>query len=290
MLSAVETLGYVHNRVAGTLASAGSNLVGVIVPSLANVVFPEVLRGIGLALETSGHQPVIGVTNYDPLREEALIASLLSWRPAGMIVAGLEHTPRATAMLRGSAGRVAEILDTDGRGIDIVVGFSNDLAGKASAEHLVARGYRRIGFVGHDVVRDVRAGKRLRGFEAALAARGQAVLAMERGNGPSSVGAGRAGLERLLARRPDLDAIYFSNDDMAIGGYFHCLARGISVPDELAIMGYNGLDVGQLAPQPLTTLRTPRMRVGELGARLICSDEPAGTTDLGFELMPGATA
>ncbi len=50
--------------------------------------------------------------------------------------------------------------------------------------------------------------------------------------GASSVENGRLGLERLLARTPDLDAVYFSNDDMALGGYFHCLARGISIPSE----------------------------------------------------------
>jgi len=69
---------------------------------------------------------------------------------------------------------------------------------------------------------------------------------------------------RLLARSPAIDAVYFSNDDMAIGGYFHCLANGITIPDRLALFGHNGLEVARLAPQPLSTLRTPRVLIGQV--------------------------
>ncbi len=91
-------------------------------------------------------------------------------------------------------------------------------------------------------------------------------------------------------RAPTLDAVYFSNDDMAIGGYFLCLSRGIAVPDRLALFGHNGLDIGRVTPQPLSTIRTPRVQVGAEGARLVCSDEPRTVIDLGFELVVGATS
>jgi LacI family gluconate utilization system Gnt-I transcriptional repressor len=107
---------------------------------------------------------------------------------------------------------------------------------------------------------------------------------------PSSIEAGRDGLERILARMPALEAVYFSNDDMAIGGYFLCLSRGIAIPGRLALFGYNGLDVARLAPQPLATIRTPRVLVGQTAARLALSGEPAQVVDVGFELVEGATA
>ncbi len=144
---AAARLGYVPNRIAGTLASPGSRLVGIIIPSLANIVFPDLLRGANATLEAKGYQSVVGVTDYDQAREESLVASLLAWRPAGLLTAGLEHSERASAMLRRSGIRVAELLDTDGEGIDIVIGFSNRDAGRAAARHLLARGYRRIGYV-----------------------------------------------------------------------------------------------------------------------------------------------
>ncbi|WP_336488059.1 LacI family DNA-binding transcriptional regulator [Methylobacterium nigriterrae] len=291
---AVARLGYVPNRLAGSLAgsstSAGSQLVGIVIPSLTNIVFPDLLRGITAVLDRAGFQSVIGVSDYDPEREEALLGALLSWRPAGLIVTGLEHTPGAVARLRGSGVRVAEMIDTDGPGIDIVVGFSNREVGRASARHLLGRGYRRIGYVGHDLDRDLRAGKRLAGFESALRAGGYPLAASEIQACPSSAAAGRAALARLLARAPDLDAVYFSNDDMALGGYFHCLADGLPVPGRLALFGYNGLDITAAMPQPLSTVRTPRLRIGEVAAERLGAGGPAETVDLGFELIEGATA
>jgi LacI family gluconate utilization system Gnt-I transcriptional repressor len=291
---AVARLGYVPNRLAGMLAgsgtTAGAKLVGIIIPSLTNIVFPDLLRGANAALDRGGFQSVIGVSDYDPEREEALIGALLSWRPAGLIVTGLEHTAGALARLRASGIRIVEMIDTDGVGLDIVVGFSNRAVGCDSARHLLARGYRRIGYVGHDITRDLRAAKRLAGFRETLALAGHPLAETEIAPGPSSAAAGREALGRLLARRPDLDAVYFSNDDMALGGYFHCLAEGVAVPGRLALFGFNALDIAAAMPQPLTTIRTPRLEIGTAAAERLAADGPAETVDLGYELIAGATA
>ena len=286
---AVETLGYVPNRLAGTLASAGSNLVGVVIASLGNVVFPDLLRGVSTALDAAGYQPVIGVTDYDVDREEKLVAAMLAWRPAALIVTGLDHSPRTSAMLRGAGIRIAEVLDVDGEGMDIVVGYSNRAAGEMSAMLLLRRGHRRIGYVGHDVSHDHRAEKRRDSFRTTLAREGLPLVAETIMPSSSSIESGRDGLALLLAAHPDLDAVYFSNDDMALGGLFHCRSHGIGIPGDLAVMGYNGLDITRLAPQPLTTILTPRTRVGEVAAQLLFAGGPAETVDLGFELIEGAT-
>jgi LacI family gluconate utilization system Gnt-I transcriptional repressor len=291
ILKVAADLNYVPNRIAGTLASMTSKLVGIVIPSVGNTVVPEVLAGANQVLEDAGFQPVIGVSNYDPLREEALIESILSWRPSGLLVAGLEHTDRARAMMKGCGVRVVELIDIDGEGIDIVVGSSHRMAGHKSAEHLLARGYRRIGYVGHDFTIDIRAGKRLDGFRTALAQNGLAFVDEEFSpGGASSVEAGRIGLARLLARQQDLDAVYFSNDDLAIGGYFHCLENDISIPGELALFGYNGLEIARLTPLPISTIRSPRFAMGKTGANLLLSGGPSQVVDLGFELIPGATS
>lgn len=286
----VAALGYVPNRIAGTLAAAGSRVVGIVVPSLTNIVFPDLLRGAAGQLDLMGYQAVIGVSDYDGAREAELVASMLAWRPAAVMITGLEHERATPDRLRSSGARVVEMLDVDGEGLDIVVGYSNRAAAMASARHLIGRGYRRIGYVGHEISRDTRAAKRLAGFEAELAEHRLSLIDRELHPGPSSIAAGRDGLERLLARAPALDAVYFSNDDMAIGGYFHCVARGIAIPERLALFGFNGLDVARLAPQPLATILTPRVEIGQQAARLALSDEPAATVDLGFTLIEGATA
>jgi len=291
---AVARLGYVPNRLAGMLAgsgsTAGAKLVGIVIPSLTNIVFPDLLRGATAVLDRGGFQSVIGVSDYDPEREEALIGALLSWRPAGLIVTGLEHTPGALARLRASGIRIVEMIDTDGAGLDIVVGFSNRAVGCDSARHLLERGYRRIGYVGHDITQDLRAAKRLVGFCETLQEAGCPLAEREIAAGPSSAAAGREALARLVARRPDLDAVYFSNDDMALGGYFHCLTDGIAVPGRLALFGFNALDIAAALPQPLTTIRTPRLEIGAAAAERLAADGPAETVDLGYELIAGATA
>jgi LacI family gluconate utilization system Gnt-I transcriptional repressor len=106
----------------------------------------------------------------------------------------------------------------------------------------------------------------------------------------SSVEGGRIGIARLLERRRDLDAIYFSNDDLAIGGYFHCLENGIAVPGDLALFGYNGLEIARLTPQPLSTIRTRRVAMGNLGAQMLLAGGPAQVVDIGFDLIPGFTS
>lgn len=290
VLEAVERLGYVPNRIAGTLASAGSRLVAFVIPSLSNIVFPDVLRGASGVLEQNRYQAVFSVTDYDPEREEALVAAMLAWRPTAVMLAGFEHAPGTRKMLGASGCRVVEILDLDGAALDLAVGFSNRAAGEASAGFLVRRGYRRIGYVGHDLERDTRAGKRFSGFCEVLGAAGCPLVDREVEASASSVEAGRAGLERLLARTPGLDAVYFSNDDMALGGYFHCMARGIAVPGKLALFGHNGLDIAQATPQPLSTICTPRVAIGRTAAELIVADAPPQVVDLGFELVEGATA
>ena len=292
--AAVQALGYVPNQLAGALATAKTRLMVVIIPSLANIVFPEVLRGANERLEAAGYQAVIGVSDYDLDREEQLIAAMQSWRPSGWIVAGLEHTPRARQMLRDARSPVVEVMDVDGEPIDMAVGFSNLRAGHDMGAHLVAGERRRIGYVGGNLSRDLRAAKRLQGFVRALGERGVALQGQFTANEPSSLLLGRAGLAQLLSQHPDLDAVYFSNDDMAVGGLMHCMAAGIRVPQQLALAGFNGLEIGEAVPQRLTTIRSPRYRIGQLAAEHILArlagGTPARCEDIGCEFIPGQTA
>ncbi len=294
VMEAVQALGYVPNRLAGALATAKTRLMVVIIPSLGNIVFPEVLRGANERFEAAGYEAVIGVSDYDLAREEKLIAAMQSWRPSGWIVAGLEHTPRARQILREARCPVVEVMDVDGEPIDMAVGFSNAAAGREMGRHLQDSGRRRIGYVGGDLRRDLRAAKRRDGFVQALAERGLALEGEFTAPRPSSLLLGRAGLAQLLTQHPDLDAVYFSNDDMAVGGLMHCLAAGIAVPERLAIAGFNGLEIGEAVPQRLTTIRSPRHRIGQVAADHILArldgGSPPRVTDIGCEFIAGQTA
>jgi LacI family gluconate utilization system Gnt-I transcriptional repressor len=294
VMAAVAHLGYMPNRIAGTLASSGSNLIGVVLSSLTNNVFADVLGGVHSVLAPAGYQPVVGVTDYDEAEEERIVASLLAWQPAAMIVTGVNHTTATRLMLGRARGRVAEIMDIDSVPLDLGVGFSHRAAGYDTARHLVARGYRRFGYVGLDRARDPRAARRHEGMMRGLSEAGLSLVAEAVAEFPTSTRGGRRLLAELLQREPGLDAVVFSNDDMAVGGLFHCLASGIRPREELALFGFNALEVGQSLPMPLSTIRSRRDTIGRIAAARILETplRPLEPTiiDTGYEIVEGATA
>lgn len=276
VLEAARRLGYVPNKIAGALASQRVNLVAVVVPSLSNLVFPEVLSGISEELEETGLQPVFGVTNYSPEKEEAVLYEMLSWRPSGVIVAGLEHTANARAMLANSGIPIVEIMDVDGEAIDSVVGISHKRAGLEMARAILKAGYRRIGFMGTKMPDDHRARKRLEGFEAGLAEAGVELADQEFYSGGSALLKGREMTAAMLKRSPDLDFLYYSNDMIGAGGLLYCLDAGIDVPGKLGLAGFNGVDLLEGLPRRLATMDACRREIGRRAAEIIAGHSHSG--------------
>ncbi len=287
VLEAARTLGYVPNKIAGALASQRVNLVGVIIPSLSNLVFPEVLSGISAELEDTGLQPVVGVTNYAPEKEETVLYEMLSWRPSGVIIAGLEHTPTARAMLQNAGVPVVEIMDVDGEGVDAVVGISHRRAGLHMAEAIVAAGYRRIGFLGTKMPEDHRARKRLEGFKEGLALAGLSLADTEFYSGGSALLKGREMTEALLKRNPDIDFLYYSNDMIGAGGLLWCLEQGLDVPGKLGLAGFNSVDLLEGLPRRLATMDACRREIGRKAAEIVAGRAQGnGTAGTVVELQP----
>lgn len=272
--TAARRLGYVPNRIAGGLASQRVNLVAVIVPSLSNLVFPDVLSGISDALDGTGLQPMIGVTHYGRSREEAVLHDMLSWRPSGVIIAGLEHSPAAHTMLSQAGIPVVEIMDCDGQGVDTVVGISHRQAGAEMAQTILAAGYRRIGFLGTHMPEDHRARKRLEGFESVLIKAGLQLEAREYYQGGSSLAKGRELTERILSRAPDLDFLYYSNDMIGAGGLLWCLDKGLDVPGRIGLAGFNGVNLLDGLPLRLATTDACGRAIGRRAARIIAGRDP----------------
>jgi LacI family transcriptional regulator, gluconate utilization system Gnt-I transcriptional repressor len=283
VLEAARALGYVPNKIAGALASQRVNLVGVVIPSLSNMVFPEVMTGISETLEGTGLQPVVGVTNYLPDREESTIYEMLSWRPSGMIIAGLEHSPAARAMLARAGIPIVEIMDIDGDPIDHAVGISHHRAGRQMAEAIIAAGYRRIAFMGTQMPNDFRAKKRLEGFEEALAKAGLALVDREYYSGGSALLKGREMTAAILTRTPDVDFLYYSNDMIGAGGLLYCLDKGLDVPGRIGLAGFNGVELLDGLPRKLATMDACRQEIGRRAAEIIAGKATPGEK---VELFP----
>jgi LacI family gluconate utilization system Gnt-I transcriptional repressor len=269
--AAAKQLGYVPNKIAGALASQRVNLVAVIIPSLGNMVFPEVLSGISETLEDTGLQPVVGVTDYIPEKEEKVLYEMLSWRPSGVIIAGLEHSEAARAMLIASGIPVVEIMDVDGEAVDSCVGISHRRAGREMAEEILKSGSTRIGFMGTKMPRDHRARKRFEGFTERLAKGGIEIADQEFYSGGSALAKGREMTEAMLARTPDLDFLYYSNDMIGAGGLLYLQSKGADVPGTIGLAGFNGVELLNGLPTKLASMDACRRQIGVKAAEIIAA-------------------
>ncbi|MGQ4879416.1 LacI family DNA-binding transcriptional regulator [Billgrantia sp. LNSP4103-1] len=290
VLDAVEQLGYVPNLVAGSLASARSRFIAVIVPSLANAVFIEVIQGLQETFESQGYQILLGNTDYDTEREYQLVRTFLGWSCSALVTAGLRHHDACRTLLANWDKPIVEVMEL-GEAIDLNVGLDHTEAGRCMARHLLERGHRRILFVAARMGSDYRAGMRYGGHREVIERAGfeAPVLELDRFG---SLDAGAAGLEQALADHPGVSAIHFANDDLATGALLHAQRLGLHVPQDLAIAGFNGLPLGQHVTPRLTTIRSPRQQMGQLAAsevirRLEGQRPQALQHDVGFELLVG---
>ncbi|MGA1234913.1 MAG: LacI family DNA-binding transcriptional regulator [Lutimaribacter sp.] len=301
---AARLLGYVPNRLATALRDETAPLIAVVLPTLGNRVFSEVLNGVQTTLAGSGVQPVFGVTEYSAEREEELVRDLLSWRPRGIILPGLEHSQATRATIRASGVRVAEVMDIDGDPISVAFGMSQIAAGRCTAQHMLSKGYRRFGYIGSQGGKDLRALKRLEGFRAAIREAGAQIVTQIIRPEPSSMTVGRRATAEVLAQAHPPQAIYYSNDDLAAGGIMHCLSEGIAIPSDVALAGFNGLPFLEALPVRLTTVETPRLQMGVQAALHLIGQETdqdgnqdrdperhstGRRVDLGFQLIDGDT-
>ena len=269
VLEAAKALGYVPNQIAGSLASQQVNLVAVIVPSLSNMVFPEVLTGINQVLEDTPLQPVFGVTDYMRDKEERVLYEMLSWRPSGVIIAGLEHSETATTMLQNAGIPVVEIMDADGNPVDSMVGISHRQAGLDMAKAILKQGYSRIGFMGTSMPRDHRARKRFEGLTEGLAKAGIEIEARDFYSGGSALAKGREMTANMLSEHPELDFLYYSNDMIGAGGLLYLLENGVSIPGQIGLAGFNGVELLQGLPRQLATTDACRLEIGRAAAEII---------------------
>jgi LacI family gluconate utilization system Gnt-I transcriptional repressor len=288
--AAIRALNYIPNHLASALASTRTHIVGVVVPSLTNGVFDDYLAAIQDLLVPAGIQILVSNTRYSEREEERLIETLLGYHPEAMIVTGVDQTERSRYLLKNSRIPVVQTMDLAEEPIDLNIGLSHTEAGRAAVHFLHAKGHRRIA---HLTARgDPRARRRRAGYQLAMEELGLDHTGLVAASPqPSNVEMGGALLLEILDRVPDLDAVFCCNDDLALGVLFECQRRGISVPDQLGIVGFNDLDFCVASVPPLTTVSTERRLMGTWAAERVlelirgAGKRPAShVVDLGFRI------
>lgn len=289
VMKAVKALGYVPHPAARALASSKSNLVAVVIPSLSNSVFVDTVEAIQRVLMPAGFEMMIGVSHYRVEEDERLLRAFLAHQPAGLLVTGFERSDAAREILGSCRGPVVTLMELSETEDDYCVGFSQVEAGAAMTRALIERGYRHIAFAATQL--DPRTLQRAEGYRQAMREQGRHDPNLELLTSElSSIGLGADLLDRLLARHPQVDAIFFNNDDVALGALFRARQLEIAVPQRLAIAGFNDLPAAAWVHPALTTVRTARGRIGQLAAEMLLGlmrgEQPTQRRiDVGFEVV-----
>jgi LacI family gluconate utilization system Gnt-I transcriptional repressor len=288
-LAAAE-INYVPDRAAGALRSGFSNIVGALVPTLFNGVFNEMLHGLADGLSKQGLVLSIGDSGFSPSKEYRIASELTSLKLRGLVLVATNHSRQMSQLIKRAKFPIVEVGDLVKRQSGLVVGFSNREAARAMTSHLIARGCKRIVFGTFPIDLSERARSRYEGYREALSHAGisydpSLVVEVQRGT------SGAAVLSRILDGKSKIDAFFGTYEVLALGALIEARRRGLKIPRDLAIAGFDDHELCQITDPPLTSLKIPRYEIGRRAAELIVESkvpvrEPKGQcVDLGFSLI-----
>lgn len=275
VLKAARTLGYRPNQIAQSLALSRTRTIGVVVPEISHSFFPEAIRGIEEVTYRAGYHLLLMHSAETVKREEDALLTLESKRVDGILLSVAQNVRTAAAYRRVLAlGIPLVFFDRCVRGIGAAcVGIDDEGSARLITHHLLQHGYRRIAHLAgprHLLI----SRERLAGYTRALAEAGAAfdpALVVEAGFHED---AGHAAMRSLLAlphtKRPR--AVVAINDPAAYGAMRAVADAGLSVPEDIAVVGFSDDLRAALIPVPLTTIRQPANELGRAAAeRLIAA-------------------
>jgi LacI family transcriptional regulator len=261
-----QSLGYQPNRVATSLRTGRSQLIGVLLPDIANPVFAPILSGIAEALATEGYSPIIADAGNDSSQQIAFVDNLLNQRVDGLILATVSRDDEVVGhcMARGLPvvlvnrfefrDRVSSVVSDDERGMQLAV------------DHLVSIGHRNIGHVSGPIGTSTGSLRR-DGFARAMAHHGLPMHVEEAASFTREAGVAPA--RALLAGVAGITAIVAANDLLALGTLDAIRAFGLRCPDDISVVGHNDMPLVDLISPPLTTVRIGHREMGRGAARLL---------------------
>lgn len=267
---AAKALGYIRDRMAGTLHNRFSGTIGLIVPTIDNAIFAELIQAFAARLRDYDRTMLIAAHGYDLALEVGIIRSLLERRIDGVALIGFDHEPASLEMLQV---RNVPVLATwnyrEDAPIDCI-GANNEDAGFQIARYVADRGHRDIAFLFPPTSSNDRASDRLRGVLRALDTcmsdipKGRFVETLY------DIGAAkRTAMALLQDNRPS--AIICGNDIIAQGVVYACQKLGLSIPKDVSIVGIGDFRGSAHIEPGLTTVRLPALEIGSMAAESLCN-------------------
>jgi LacI family gluconate utilization system Gnt-I transcriptional repressor len=288
---AVQRTGYVPNRMAGGLASSRSKLIAAVVPSTVVSVFMETIESLNDTLFDAGYQLMLGQSGYSAEREEMLLEAIIGRRPDGIFLTGILPPGKARTRLLASGIPVVETWDLTPTPIDMLIGFSHSNIGRDVAHFLTAKGYKKFAIVQAE---DERASRRTEAFQHTLKQQGIGAALVVNVGASRSIKSGREAMTNVLTQLPKVDAVFCSSDLLALGVMTEARARGMSVPADLAVMGFGDVPfVADMVPA-LTTVRINGEQIGEMAAHFLINraenrEVKSRIVDVGYSIVERET-
>ncbi|MEM6986370.1 MAG: substrate-binding domain-containing protein, partial [Pseudomonadota bacterium] len=265
---AAEDLGYIRNRAAGTLHSRDSGSVGLVVPTIDNAIFSELVDAFAQRLRDHDRTLLIATHDYDLEQEVAIVRSLLERRIDGVAIVGFDHNEVALRMLATQAVPVLSIWNYRERTNLPCVGTDNFAAGQRAAQHVLDLGHRDIAFLFPSEEGNDRARDRRQGALHAATAGGLAPPSSRLIECPYDISQAKARAKELLSNSPPT-AIVAGNDVIAQGVLYACQALKVAVPEQISVVGIGDFR-GSAAIEPrLSTVRLPARKIGRIAADTI---------------------
>lgn len=274
---AIKELNYHPNGLARSLKSQRTQVVGVLLPDIANPFSAELVQGIQEALLPRGYSLFISASERSVNREQAALRALFDHRADGIIVATRETKAGNDFLLRLAERDLPMVVV--GRALNHPqvdrVTADHWRGGYEAVEHLITLGHKRIGFIGVSPIN----GAGLRRYQGYLDALRENDLPIDEklivgpvsqvGPGYSTQDDGYAGMKKLLALKKRPTAVFARNDFTAIGAICALRDAGLSIPEDVAVVGFDNVPLAAYTAPPLTTVDQPTREQGREAARLL---------------------
>jgi LacI family transcriptional regulator, repressor for deo operon, udp, cdd, tsx, nupC, and nupG len=276
VLQAIKATGYTPNMAARNLRARRSMMVLVVVPNIANAFFAEVLRGIDDELVENGYGIIIG--NLDNRRErEARYVDLVFARQVDAVLLMSGRVPAGNGRLMSEAGvPLATICVDISESSFPSIMVDDQLASRTVVEHLVGLGHRRFGYLSGPAGNRNEVG-RYEGFLAGLSAAGLDPGQAHYWQGDFMIESGVGAAHAFLALKERPTAVYAVSDSMAISFMKTVMEAGVRVPEDLSLVGFDGIEFAEFVTPTLTTIQQPRHEIGRTGARVLLEALAKGT-------------
>lgn len=263
---AVLRLGYIRDGSARALASRRTRTIGAIYPTLNNPIFAHSTHSMQQTLWSLGYQLLIASHEYHIDDELAVIQATMERGVDGIIMVGTDHSETVFGLLAQYRMPYVLTWSTDDSSYPHCVGISNFQAAFDLGRAVMDVGHRKIAVCGGEVSRNERARGRRNGLIAAMVERGLNIRDEWRVIAAFSYQGGRDGFRRLWEQPERPTAIVFGTDLQAIGALYEARRMGLSVPDDVSILGFDGIEEGQLMQPSLATVELPAHEIGRLAA------------------------